>query len=120
MIPQEDWIDYLVKYPDIFSTNYCGYWARGVEQNDTGWLVWEDDEKTDHGKEPNREAAIQAWERGAGLPFGWYRLDEAAAIKAFEEGCKRWGVNWFEGEHNDAIGYDVVIQLALLGEIRYG
>ena len=46
------------------------------------------------------------------------RLDRAAALRAWEEGAKRWGVAWYEDV--DANREDVVVQLALLGETKYG
>ena len=125
-VPREDWIDYLTKEVDIFMRGYCGYWLRGVKRDEKlGWLVWEDDEIHSQGEEPKLKAALAAWKAGKPLPQGepgcqrWYRLDEAAAVKAYVEGVKLWGVNWFE-EKGDACTYDVAIQMALLGEIRYG
>lgn len=112
------WIEYLTKYPDIFDSNRAGYWLRGVEHNITGWLVWEDDEKCKPGDEPNRAEALREWMLGNPLPEHWYRLDRAAAIRAWEEGVKRWGVDWYE--EADSTREDVVVQLALLGEVRYG
>ena len=50
-IPVENWIDYLMKDNEIFGTA-CGYWLRGVARDETGWLVWVDDEKCRHGEEP--------------------------------------------------------------------
>jgi hypothetical protein len=114
------WIAYLTHYPDIFAGNYVGYWLRGVENlPELGWLCWEDDEKGRlHGHEPNGKEAMRAWRAGEPLPKHWFRLDRAAALRAWEEGVKRWGVDWYE--EADATSYDIVLQLALLGEIRYG
>lgn len=113
------WIDYLTQSNDIFTQSRAGYWLRGVEHNkERGWLVWEDDEKCRFGQEPNREAAIHEWALGNPLPEHWFRLDRAAAIRAWEEGVKRWGITWYEDV--DGRLEDVVVQLALLGEIRYG
>ena len=61
---------------------------------------------------------MHAWVNSEPLPKGWFRLDREAALRAWEEGIKRWGVGWYE--HTDSNREDVVIQLALLGEIRYG
>lgn len=114
------WVDYLTKYPGIFGRQYAGYWLRGVERHtERGWLCWEDDEQHRQGEEPDREEALEAWRSGdPALPKGWYRLDSAAALRAWEEGVKRWGVDWYE--QTDANREDVVVQLSLLGEIRYG
>jgi len=118
----KNWVDYLTQHNDIFGGSYAGYWLRGVEHDDAddgkGWLCWEDDEKCRHGEEPNREMAIYEWKLGNPLPEHWFRLDRAAAIRAWEEGVKRWGVDWYE--ETDSTREDVVVQLALLGEIRYG
>ena len=113
-----DFVRYLIQYRDIFGMNYCGYWARGIEHDETGWLLWESDEMHQRGHEPERNVAIAAWRSGQPLPAGWYRLDRDAAIRAWCEGVKRWGVNWYDNV--DASREDVVVQLSLLGEVRYG
>ena len=120
-IPVEGWIDYLTQCVDIFGTTYyAGYWARGVEHDKgRGWLVWEHgDTGAALGEEPDRKAAVKAWRSGAALPKGWHRLDRDAAIRAFVEGAKKWGVEWFE--NGDGPRYDYCVQMALLGEERYG
>lgn len=131
-VPREGWIDWLTTSGDIFSRSHCGYWLRGVEWENPdeeaevrehagrGWLCWEDDEQHRPGDEPNREAAMAAWRAGKALPEGWYQLDQTLVTRAYVEGVKRWGVDWFHGDHGDANGYDVVLQLAMLGEVRYG
>ena len=121
-VPTECWIDLLVECADMFSDLYCGHWLRSVEWDaKRGHLAWEDDGKHDHDNEPRRKAALEAWHKGEDeqLPKGWHRLDRRAAIKAFCEGVKLWGINWMDSDHNDARGYDVVVQHALLGELRY-
>ena len=47
---------------------------------------------------------------GEPLPKRWFRLDRAAALRAWEEGVKRWGAAWYEDV--DANREDVVVQLA--------
>ncbi len=121
-VPKEYWIDLLVESNDMFDDMYCGHWLRTVEWDaKRGHLAWEDDGKHDIEKEPKRKQALASWHKGEDepLPKGWYRLDQRAAIKAFCEGVKLWGLEWMEGEHNDSRGYDVVIQMALLDEHRY-
>lgn len=113
-----DWISYLTQYNDIFGHGYAGYWLRGVERDDNGWLCWEDDEQHACGEEPNLVEALEAWRSDMPLPKGWFRLDHAMALRAWEEGVKRWGVDWYED--TDADREDTVLQLAMLGEIRYG
>jgi hypothetical protein len=117
-----DWIEFVTIYPDIFMTSYCGYWMYGMEQDDElGWLVHEHDEQhsvRQVAKSPEYPAIVKAWREGGKLPDNWFRLNKEAAIKAWAEGVKKYGTDWYE--NGDAISYDVVLQLALLGEIRYG
>ncbi len=120
-VPKQDWIEYLTQCSDMFRTNYCGYWMRGIEHTrDRGWLCWvhgNDEEPADFNV--LKLTAIAAWRKGEALPAGFLRLDKAAAIRAYTEAVKRWGVRWMEGRHNDAVGYDMAIQLALLDETKY-
>jgi hypothetical protein len=104
---------------DTFSTNFSGFWLRGVESNlHLGWLCWEDDEQFAHGDEPSRKAAVHAWHAGDPLPEGWYRLNEAMALKTWNEGRKKYGVDFYE--YMDSNSQDTALQLAMLGEERYG
>ena len=117
------WVDYLTGYTDIFGPQYVGYWMCGVDRHpERGWLCWEfagpHGGRCRRGEEPDREEAIRAWALGQPLPKGWYRLDRATALRAWEEGVKRWGVDWYA--QVDAPREDLVLQLALLGEVRYG
>lgn len=122
----QDWIDYCTQYNDLFLTHYCGYWMCGMEKdNDLGWLAYEYDPGGPNVKSirsvqnsPEYSSIVEAWRAGNPLPDHWFRLDEKAAIKAFEEGVKRYGVDWYE--NGDATTYDVAIQMALLGEVVYG
>lgn len=121
VIPGESWVEFLTHWPDIFGQNYIGYWARGCEQDDNlGWLIYEDCNKDyHHNEEPDREEAVKAWKEGSKLPKDWHRLGREEAATAYLKGCELWGKDWFD-EKGDAETYDVVIQLTLLGEIRYG
>ena len=115
------WVEYLTQNNDIFGKMYAGYWLRAVAHDpERGWLCWEDDEQHRRGEEPGRAQAMEAWVWGKGLPLpnGWYRLDRAAALRAWEAGIKRWGVGWYA--QVDAQCEDIVLQEALLGEVRYG
>lgn len=123
-VPKEDWIDFLIKYSDIFGHDYIGYWGYGyplkVRDERIGWIVVEYNDDEDSGDcEKRGEGAVRCFRDRLPLPERCHLLDKAAAIKAYVEGCKKWGPNWFE-EKGDANTYDVVLQLALLGEIRYG
>ena len=117
-----DWVEFVTKGTDIFSTDHCGYWLRGVAHGTMGWLGWEDDEEHRFDHEPDRGAALAAWQDSKPLPPGWFRLDEALAQKAWEIGLKKFGEHWYdEGDSTTYLyAFDVVLQLALLGEVRYG
>ncbi len=112
------WIDFCTKDTDLFLPSYCGYWLRGVEREEQGWLVWESLEKPAFDKEPNRMKALAAWRKGEALPEHWFRLDLDFALRAWAEGVKWKGVEWFA--NGDANSYDYAIQQALLGQQRYG
>ena len=114
------WVEYLTgPWADIFGRQYAGYWLRGIAHHpERGWLCWEDDERHRQSEEPLRAEAMAAWRTGEPLPAGWYRLDRAAALRAWEVGVKRWGVGWYA--QVDAQAEDIVLQEALLGEVRYG
>lgn len=122
---------------EVFGRDHCGYWMHGREHSSTrGWLCWEhDDEHDPHERDFDAEAvdgspvyeplpgeaeARACWEAGLPMPAGgrWHVLDRDAACRAFAFGVAVKGVDWFQG--GDATDYDVVIQLALLSEIRYG
>lgn len=119
-VPVESWIDWLTRCSDIFKPGYIGYWACGVKHHpDRGWLVFEDCDGEFRGKkEPNHDAAVKAWKAGEALPARWYRLDREMTIKAYIEGVKMWGLEWFETK-GDSATYDAAIQHAMLGELRY-
>jgi hypothetical protein len=119
-IVDQRWIDFVFS-EEVFSWNVCGYWARGVawgQADEVGWLLWEAVEKRRLGHEDGRADALRAWDEGRELPRHWYRLDLHAAARAWGIGVKRWGERWYE--EGDNTRYDVVLQLALLGEVRYG
>jgi hypothetical protein len=121
-VPVECWIDMFCKEnTDLFRDLYIGHWLRGVDFTKAlGWLCWEGSKNDGTpGTEPNRKKAITAWHAGKKLPKGWHRLDKALAIKAFGQGVEMWGADWMDGDHNDAVGYDTVIQYALLGDEKH-
>lgn len=111
----QDWIDFLTKYNDMFRTDHSGYWMFGVAFAN-GWLAFEHDDKYPSGVEADR--ILASHERGEPLPKGWFVIDEAFAKRAWVEGVKRGGVHWYED--GDASTYDAAVQLAALGEVRYG
>lgn len=117
-----EWIDYITQNPDIFMRDYCGYWMYGMERDkELGWLAHEHDETrttTQVARSPEYNQIVADWRAGKPLPESWYRLDKAACVKAWAEGVKIYGVDWYE--NGDANTYDCAIQMALLGELRYG
>lgn len=109
------WIEFCSQTTDLFLTDHCGYWLRGVDRDDAlGWLACEDE---DNEKRPDEQAAIAAWRAGKPLPEGWHKLDRDFAARSWGEAVKRFGVDWFEDA--DADTYDWAIQQTLLGEQRY-
>ncbi len=64
------------------------------------------------------ETRWRMWIRGESLPERWFRINRFVALRAWEEGVKKWGVDW--QDHTDSTREDIVLQLALLGELRYG
>jgi len=116
------WIDYCVKYNDVFMPSTCGYWMRGMEHDETGWLCYEFEgpQQYQNNVEDSAEypAIVKAWRNGEELPKFWHRLNKGASIKAWTEGVKRFGVDWYQ--NTDGTRDDMVIQMALLGEIVYG
>ncbi len=111
----EEWISLLVSHSDVFRHNFCGYWAFG-EDVEGGWLVLEHDDKRPTDEEI--ETARMAHERGDKLPPKWFVMDRDFAIRAYVEGFKRGGEDWYE--NGDQSVYDCAIQMAALGEVRYG
>jgi hypothetical protein len=112
-----EWIDFVTRYNDIFRQSYIGYWAYGVQVKG-GWLVYE---QAAHDRRPTEleiEDAAGAYESRQSLPEDWHLLDRDAAIRAWAEGVRRSGVDWYK--NGDANDYDVAIQRALLGEVKYG
>lgn len=114
------WVDYLIsEHTAIFSRPYyAGYWAQGMaHDSQLGWLVAECDESERWPVEDTARVEV-LWRAGSDLPPRWYRLDRAAALRMWEEGVKRWGVGWYD--KCDGGSEDVLLQLTLLGEVRYG
>lgn len=134
----EQWIEFCTKYNDLFLNDYIGYWGHGIRPTGRrdAWLVWEGEEDprladllakegvsvlqqlSEESYKLLHDAARKAVKNGTPLPPYYHLLDAAAAGKAWVEGVKRKGLDWYENA--DSTDYDVVIQLALLGEIKYG
>jgi len=116
------WVDYLTQHSTIFGRpHYAGYWACGAAHDpELGWLVAELDEAERFPGEHEATRVEAIWRAGSDLPPRWYRLDRAAALRMWEEGVKRHGVGWYDAPEHDGAREDELLQLALLGEVRYG
>lgn len=116
------WVDYVTQHNDIFGrTYYAGYWARAMAHDpELGWLVAEMDEEERYPGKHECERVEAMWRSGNVLPERWYRLGRAAAIRMWEEGVKRHGVGWYDSNEHDGGMEDELLQLTLLGEVRYG
>ena len=114
-----DWVKFVTTERDMFLFTYAGYWMRGVKHDaDLGWLVWEGDGDIPFDTEPNRDIALDVWPTEENLPVDWYRINKVLAEEAWDIGVDKYGEFWYD--EGDADMYDNVLQLALLGEIRYG
>lgn len=109
----ESWISFCLG--EVFERRYCGYWLFGFEYDAIlGWLTYESDSRpTDDDAAP----ALRQFQTGKVDLAHWQILNRDVAIKAYIEGVKRFGEAWYEKAY--ASDYDVVIQLALLGEVKY-
>lgn len=117
------WVEFITSDQDLFKPSYVGYWLAGMEHDDqkSEWLVYETGGEMSFrevNEFPEYDSVVQDWKDGKPLPEKWFRLDQAFVVKSWAEGFKRGGQRWYED--GDAITYDVAIQSALLGEIRYG
>ena len=120
-LEMDKWVQHATQAPDLFFRSCCGYWLAGMEQTKArGWLCYEFDDRTTAEAvmaHPDYPDIVAAWRAGRELPARWYRLDKAAATRAFVEGIKRGGVKWAQAG-SDA--EDAAVQMALLGALRYG
>jgi hypothetical protein len=115
----EDWVDVLTNYNDIFLTSYCGYWLYGVSyEKGRGWLAYEMEDERRPG-EKKCQRATEAWKAGLELPKGFFRIDRDLAIKVQKIVTEKYGKDAWDNAP-DASMQDVGMQLALLGEVRYG
>ncbi len=121
-----DWITAVVHRNWHMSRSGIGHWASGrrpvlsteatLPPTDV-WLIYESD--TLDLMPAQTDEAVRAYRAGSALPPRWHLLDQAAAIRAHVEGVKRWGVEWQSSAYASEMGFDIVLQLALLGEVRY-
>lgn len=134
----DGWIEFCTKETDLFLNYHIGYWGHGVRPTGrkNAWLVWEGEEDprladllakgeisflnqlSDKACKLLHKTAQDAVKNGTPLPQYYHLLDAAAAGKAWAEGVKKYGLDWYENADSNV--YDCVVQLALLGEIKYG
>lgn len=119
-----DFIVDLALNVDAFSTSCIGYWAFGHFVEGEGrhavWIVIECEDLSRDAVQRLGELAARRHRRGKSLPARCHLLDQSVASRAYTFGERRWGERWYDDPQTDASRYDVVLQAALLGEIRYG
>lgn len=115
------WIEFVSSIsPDIFMRSYCGHWARGVMHNKKrGWLVFEHGSDDSYNEADVREVT-KLWTAGKPLPKNWHRFDAALANKAWLEGVRKFGEDWYDGDDGDGPRYDWVLQMALFNDVVGG
>lgn len=112
----------VVLNSDLFNRGYCGYWLYGVEfltVDGESYTIAYEQADDDRPSESAQEEAVTCFEDKRPLPKGFHVLSKETAKKAYIEGVKRWGIDWY-ANNGDGNGYDYVVQMALLGEVRYG
>ena len=112
---KEIWVQYIISFPDIFMTSYCGYWMRQIAFKDgLGHLAREDEGES---KSSDKKAAKEFHKNGSAIE-GYFLIDRELAEKAWDIGIRRWGEDWHENA--DSESYDIVMQEALFSDIIYG
>ena len=127
------WVSMVVHDPDLFMTDHVGYWLRRVDKSgdptlgQLGWEFEEDprttnirfvDRMSDEDETKLHEEAVRAWKDHLPLPPYYFAMNIETAKKSWAAGVKKHGFEWYET--GDANTYDYVIQMALLGECKYG
>jgi hypothetical protein len=114
------WIRHLTQTRDIFAKPHAsGYWLRFMDHDpELGHLAYEYEGDTD----PSALIAeiVNGWRffLTKPLPPRWHRIDRDVALRTWGEAVKLYGENWYE--EVDGVKMDCALQMALLGELRYG
>jgi len=126
-----DWLDWAgggEGWADLYQRCHCGYFLARIEQSEDlrSALAWEDEEDSSN---PGADAeedemaphadAIAAFHAGNPLPKNYHLINEDFMVRAFVEGVKKFGADWYDPSQTDANTYDTVIQMALFGEQKY-
>lgn len=127
-IPEEFYDTYL-NFSDLFRTDYCGYWLRSIKRVDNPGgtpdhpnvrhrLVYDVGAEDRVPTDEEDIKAIAKMQAGKKLPKNYYILNRDVMTKAFAEGVKTYGLEFYE--KHDAGTLDCAIQTALLGSVVYG
>jgi hypothetical protein len=92
-------------------------WLSLVEIGERWDLVREDTTGLP-GPDSVADEAYAAYNAAMPLPAGWFYFGRAALTRAYLAGVRRWGEDFYKTA--DASKRDICLQLALLGEVRYG
>lgn len=112
----KQWLEYLLDDGGAFQRSTSGYWLYGAKQHTDGsWLAYEQGD--DRLPRVLLSTTAASWrDVGMELPPRFFVLDKAFAIRAFAEGVKRGGLEWWQ----DGPSADAAVQMAMFGELRYG
>ncbi len=125
------WLEFCSNVDVISYNSYCGYWAEywiDISENNSPsikWLIYYNPNNNDSiyplTKVDSYQQAYKAASAGSRkMPEHWYLFDEEIAIKAYLEGVKKWGMDWYNDPNTDGRNYDTAIQLALFGKLVFG
>ncbi len=118
-----EWFDFC-RHVDLFGTNYAGYWAYGVSvvgaDTTRHWLVFVGETEGERPGE-TETAIVETLHRNRdAMPSTWHVWGPTQWAAAYRYGERLWGERWYDHHDTDATRYDTIMQLALLGEVRYG
>ena len=110
---------------DLLLRGFSGWWLIGVEHlklpdGSWAWLVRDelDDDVGSAGDDAATATAIA--QAGDDLPDGYFLVNRATAVEVLRLGVERYGSPDFYDGTADYGDIDNAVQLALLGEVRYG
>lgn len=110
-----NWINFVTCENDIFRADHCGNWLYGIRVDD-GWLVVHCENRVR--ARDIADKALKCRLAGIKMPDNCYILDRDMAIRAYAEGVKKYGPDWYENA--DVEKYSAVLQRAMFGAELYG